>query len=383
MNNACSYTLLMVAFLTPFSLQAMKKKEPGKLKIPALFIQDDAKPAKNPETPHEIPAQHRAECEQLMDAYTHKKKSVYYDPQYKSPYYIGGKLLLEALLHNKDTQAWVQLIASGTLEHTIATDDLFYDALRNNYYPLCHLLLTNGQADAQLWEQKRKTPLYWLLAHSSGIHPHDLLLLCNLLRQHGADITKPLKDGRYIYESLAANLQLQSFYTIFPTLKQLGLSPELPDDQGFTPVHRLARCKDVTIWSLMNLVIPWQVSLEQKIPLTVLLINRYRRQSLLGQVPKDVILKHIMPYVCPFRHRMIQEAANQQLALLQRLLIIKTNLQFTPQDIFENCGRIVCGDYELIETNRYLLVPDKVAQHRAAFMDATKKLMAAFDAPRE
>ncbi len=377
MNNVRSQILLIVALVNPFLLQAMEKKKQGKLKIPAVFaatktsacLQAAAKPIL------EVPAQYQEECKMLMDAYTHKKKSKYYDPQYKSPYFIGDKLVLEAALKNKDTQACVQLFANGTLDYT-ANQDLLYDALRNGYYPLCHLLLTTGQANAQFEEMQRKTPLYWVLDHGNTLPPADLLALCTLLRQHGADIHKPLQDGRYTFESLAAQPKLTSFYPIFPILMQLGVTPTLQDDQGFTPIHRLARCKDASTSSLINLIIPYQAYLEREIARTVLLIHRFSA-SHLSRVPKDIILVHIMRYFCPFRHKLIHEMVNQQLALLLKLLTIRTKLLHTPQDILKNVPQTT-PPY----INSDILDPQKIEQHRAAFTEASRELMAALDAPR-
>lgn len=347
----------------------------GRLKIPTLFTKDNATPAKKPEILQEIPAQYQEECVMLRGAYTYKKKSLYYDPQYTCPYFVGGKLLVEAALQHKDTAACTHLLATDAFKK-YSPQELLCDALRNGYYPICHLLLTTGQADVHCEETTRKTPLYWVLYHGHSMQACDLLGLCNLLRQHGADIHKPFKDGRYIYESLAANLNLHKFYTIFPVLKQLGLSPELQDDQGYTAVHRLTRCKDISITSYMNLVIPWQVYPERKILLTLLLIHKYYKQSQspFGQVPKDVIVKHIMPYVCPFKCRNIDEAVNQQLALLRKLFTLKTNLQRTPENVYINAAPI-------IQLNvAHMLAPDKVEQHREIFTKATRELMAALDA---
>lgn len=370
-----TFAVLIVAALSIFSLSAMEEKKVGKLKIPAAFNKIDAKPVTPIAATLEIPEQHKAACQMLMDAYTNKKNSRYYK-HIKNAWNMWAPHI-ETALKKKDPEVRVQdcalLIANNAL-HTTPKQDLLYQALQVGCYPFCYLLLTTGLVSAQHNDDEHKTPLYCLLAHASALPRCDLFALCELLRHYGADINKPLKDGRSTLESLATNLDLQNFYCISPVLRQLGASPELPDEQGFTTMHRLARSKDIDDRSLTNVIIPYHAHMvHPRAVLTVLLIHKHHRESLIGKVPKAVVCKHIIPHICPFSFRLLEITVNQQLDVLRTLLTAKTKLERTPKDILTITGHIF--------HNSDKLDPQKVEQHREAFTKATRELMAALDAP--
>ncbi|MGE0010392.1 MAG: hypothetical protein AB7F19_00315 [Candidatus Babeliales bacterium] len=367
------HALLTVTMISTFPLKAMEKNEIGKIKIPSIFSIANTKPAKRAEPAYTIPAQHQEACTALMEAHTNKKNSVCYKPV--ATIWNSWKTKLATAIEQKDSQACAELLAQNGLAY-VGQQDLLFQTLQKGYYPLCHVLLTTRLASAHYEDNSHKTPLYHVLAHGSALPPGELLALCGLLKHHGAAIDKPLKDGRCIFESLASNLDLPIFYFIFPTLRKLGLSPEIPDDHGVTTMHRLARSKNINTKSLTNAVIPYQIYNERRTLLTVLLIHKYHPRSDIGRIPRDVVRAHIIPYICPFGRRLLNRTVTTQLVLLRRLLSAKTKLGRTPKDILDETGIMRLHNSDLLD-------PQKVEQHRNSFIVATRLLMTTLDAARK
>ncbi len=309
---------------------------------------------------------HQEDAAKLKDAYINGKSSPFYQLARENSWKKNSSRKVRNILADHDIDTSIVLLAECQLLWISKKDraHLLHKAASIGYTPFCQLLLEIKAFPVDALDKQCSTPLHLsaveghvetckLLMHygaqvdalNSALRTpaqetilfghikkiQNLRKVLTLLRQHGAQMCLAVLDSIVLHtdhDSMNERLRIAFIF---------GAQLETQDDLGKTIMHRLVehtteQCsnkyedyhdniqKNTQVADILHtMVIEYQKYLESQRGVILLALQRFRKNSLLGKVPRDVLISFILPHILHGKYKNTQ-GHFQQLELLRSLL---------------------------------------------------------------
>lgn len=353
------------------------------------------------------------EAAQFKDAYLNRKSSIHYiaalqarfDRQ-KSGISEMPKKLLQMIEH-RDHESLILFLGEGRLQplNQGTKSQSLHQAANIGYTSFCEFLLEARIVDANCLSDMLDTPLHKatrgrpvetckvLLGHGGDVRARNraermpldnVLLHCNakgarelssLLLKHGApaSVLRRIRADGVLNPLCSIVLSYNrhvAFCAALPELLRFGMNPQEQDLQENTLLHYVAdavtysmelmdaqslvpRKGQIATQIVHTLVLEAQKAQTIKRVLMVLAMHKFRKDSLIAVLPKDVVRYVLVPLIMPS----MTDCVDEQLKILGSLLSIPNNEKQTPYERLPADARktkMYAGDANRYEPNFFV-----------------------------
>ncbi len=298
------------------------------------------------------------DAEKLKDAYLKGTSSAFYKPALENTRTKKSSKKVKDIITGHDVDTSVVLLAESKLLWIRDKDrvDLLHKAASAGYIAFCQFLLDVKALPVDALNGASRTPAQEAILFGNIKKIPDLKKVLTLLRQRGAqvELDVPYKNklhGKTILDKIVLRTDHNSIDERLYLAFGFGARLETQDTLGKTIMHRLAQytadlCSTYRYYDESNLMrpihgqqepnreaaitLPIMLSRYQRYPelqrgLTLLAIQRFRKDSPLGKIPKDMLVTLILPRVLHGTFKNTQAYAHEQLELVRSLLSIQDN----------------------------------------------------------